>query len=163
VASGTNVSLTDVNAIQFGGASTVSGNLTVSAVGISEAVGASLAVTGTSAFNAGAGAITLANAGNDFTGAVSLSNSGANAVQITDTNAIVLGTVNTANNLTVNAVGITQNAGGITVGGTSTFNAGAGGSRHDRDDFTGAVTLNNSGRIVAIIDANDRAGAERRG
>jgi hypothetical protein len=45
---------------------------------------------------------------------VSASNSGANAMQLTDANAIQLGTINTGNNLTVNAVGITQNAGGLT-------------------------------------------------
>jgi len=55
VASGNNVSLRDVNAIQFGGASTVNGNLTVNAVGVTEAGGASLAVTGLSTFNAGPG------------------------------------------------------------------------------------------------------------
>ncbi len=41
-------------------------------------------------------------------------------------NAIVLGAVNTANNLTVNAVGISQDASGLSVTGTSDFNAGAG-------------------------------------
>jgi hypothetical protein len=44
---------------------------------------------------AGANPITLTNAANNFTGAVSLNNSGANAIQVTDANAIVLGTINT--------------------------------------------------------------------
>jgi hypothetical protein len=103
-------------------------HLTVNAVGITQNAGG-ITVGGTSTFNAGAGVLTLTTATNDFTGAVSASNSGANAMQITDANAIQLGTVSTANNLTVNAVGITQDTGGITVGGTSTFNAGAGRSR----------------------------------
>jgi hypothetical protein len=75
---------------------------------------------------------------------VSLSNSGPNDVAIKDTNAIVLGTINVANNLAVTGVGITQTAGGITVGGISTFNAGAGviALTTATNDFSGAVSLN---------------------
>src|SRR6185369_6523028 len=97
------------------------GTLTVNSNGAITQNGAlaQAAGAGTATFNAGANAITLTQAGNDFTGAVSLSNTGANAVQVTDANALTLGTVSTANNLTANAVGVTQNAGGLTVGGTT--------------------------------------------
>jgi hypothetical protein len=146
--------ITDANAIQLGTVTTAN-NLTVSGVGITQS--GALTVTGTSSFNAGAGPITLTNAANNFTGAVSLSNSGANAIQVTDVNAIVLGTVSTADSLTVNAVGITQNASGITVGGNSTFNAGAGvlTLTTGTNDFTGAVSASNSGaNAMQITDAN---------
>src|SRR5205085_7548264 len=130
--------------------------LTVNAVGMTQNTGG-LTVGGTATFNGGAGVVTSATAGNDFTGAVSANNTGANAIQLTDTNAIVLGTVSTTNNLTVNAVGITQNTGGLTVGGTATFNGGAGVDRKSvaKGKFTGAVSRNNSGaNDVEVTDAN---------
>src|SRR5262249_30120416 len=162
VASGNKVSLTDVNAIQFGGASTVGGNLTLNVVGISEVAGASLAVTGTSAFNAGAGPIALANAGNDFTGAVSLNNSGANDVAVTDANAIVLGASNVGSGtLTVTATG----ANSITQTGAIVQAAGAGAASFttgngpivltQANDFTGPVSATDSGAsAISITDVN---------
>jgi len=101
------------------------GNATVTAGGAITQGGAAV-VTGTSSFTTGAFAVTLTNAANNFTGAVSLTNTGANTVQITDVNAIQLGTVNIGQNLTVNAVGITQNAGGLTVPGPRRSMAGLG-------------------------------------
>ena len=149
------VEVTDTNAIVLGTVNTAN-NLTVNAVGITQN-GGGVTVTGTSSFNGGAGVITLSTAGNDFTGAVNLTNTGANAVEVTDTNAIVLGTVNTANNLTVNAVGITQNGGGVTVTGTSSFNGGAGVITLSTagNDFTGAVGLSSTGASVSVNDIND--------
>jgi hypothetical protein len=72
---------------------------------------------------------------------VSLNNSGANAIQVTDANAIVLRHDQHRKQPDVTGVGITQNAGGITVGGTSNFVAGAGvlTLATATNDFSGAV------------------------
>ena len=152
-----NVSITDTNAIDFGASTLGSGSFTVTAVGITQS--GAITAAGTSSFNAGAGVITLANAGNNFTGAVSLNNSGVNNVAITDVNAIDFGTSTLGSgSFTVTAVGITQ-IGAITQASsasTVTFNAGAGViTLTQSNDFTGSVSLNNSGvNNVAITDAN---------
>jgi len=162
ITSANDVTLNDVNAIQFSGASSIGGVLNVTAVGISEAGGASLTVTGQSTFNAGAGPITLTAAGNNFTGAVSLTNSGANDVAITDTNAIVLGISNVGSGLfTVNAGGtitqtgpITQASGAGAASFTSTSNSVIN-LTNAGNDFTGAVSATNTGGSdISITDVN---------
>jgi hypothetical protein len=131
-------------------------NLNVTALGITQTD--NLVVTGTAMFNGGAGVVTLTTATNDFTGAVSANNTGANAIQLTDKSAIILGMVATANNLTVSGVGITQNTSGLTVTGTSAFNGGAGAIVLDNraaNDFIGAVSANNTGaNAIQVRDAN---------
>src|SRR5205823_11441468 len=103
-------------------------------------------VAGTTSASAGAAAITLTSATNDFGGAVSLSNTGANAVSITDANALTLGTLSVGGDLTATSSGplnlgtgsvggnlsatsdgfaISETAGGIAVTGTSSITAGA--------------------------------------
>ena len=127
------------------GATAVTGNLSTTSAGAVTQTGA-LTVSGTTSINAAANAITLTAAANNFTGAVNASNTGANPISITNAGGILLGTVTTADNLTVNAVGITQNAGGLTVGGASTFNGGAGPVTLTTatNDFTGAVSVSNT-------------------
>ena len=150
------VTVVDTTALELQSGLAVGGNLDVTAAGITQAAGG-ITVTGTSAFDAGAAAIDLTDAANDFTGAVSLTNSGANAVSVTDANAIVLGTSSVGTGLlTVNAVGITQ-TGAITTGGAATFNGGAAAIdlTNAGNDFAGAVSLNNSGaNAVTVTDAN---------
>ena len=117
-------------------------------------------VGGASSFSSGANPITLTNAGNDFAGAVLLNNSGANNVAIADANAITLGSLSVGSGtLTVNAVGITQSGPIIQASGAgaATFDAGAGAIAltGSGNDFTGAVSLSNSGaNDVALSDAN---------
>jgi hypothetical protein len=149
------VSVTDVNALVLG-ASTLGRNLTVVANGAITQTGA-LTVGGTSSFTAGANAITLANASNNFSGAVSFSNSGSNAVSVTDVNAIVLGASTIGGNLTVIATGDITQTGALAVGGTSSFSAGANAITltNASNNFTGAVSLNNSGNHdVSVTDTN---------
>jgi hypothetical protein len=62
-------------------------NLTVTALGIFQAAGAALVLSGTGGFSAGAFALNLSNAGNDFH-FLNLSNSGRNDVAVTDVNAL---------------------------------------------------------------------------
>jgi len=153
-----NVAITDANAIDFAASTLGSGSFTVTAVGITQS--GAITAAGTSSFDAGAGVIALTDLGNNFTGAVSLSNSGNNNVDITGLNAIDFGLSTLGSGtFTVTAVGITQ-SGVITQAssaGTVTFNAGAGviTLTNSSNDFTGAVSLNNSGaNNVAITDVN---------
>ncbi|HVZ62967.1 MAG TPA: autotransporter-associated beta strand repeat-containing protein, partial [Lacunisphaera sp.] len=168
VEAGDNVTIGDIAGLLFGdnsgtatGASTVSGNLTVHSSGGAVGQTEELAVGGTTSIDAGANAITLTNTANDFTGAVSLTNTGGNNVAITDANALDFGTTSLGSGtLTVTATGITQTGGAITQAasaGAVTFNGGAAAIdlTNSSNDFTGAVSLNNSGaNNVAITDTN---------
>ncbi|MGB9430079.1 MAG: hypothetical protein WCC11_09465, partial [Gammaproteobacteria bacterium] len=149
VTSGNNVALANSRATVLG-ASTISGTLGVTSNGAITQTGA-LTVTGISNFTAGAFAITLNNAGNNFTGAVSLTNSGANLVALTNSTALTIGTVSVGSGtLGLSGVGINEGA-----TGTITQAAGAGAvaifagagiiALGNANDFTGAVTLKNSG------------------
>ncbi|MCZ8074699.1 MAG: hypothetical protein O9341_11260, partial [Paucibacter sp.] len=161
------------------GTGTVGGNLVAASNGgaITQAAGG-LSVGGNSNLQAGAAAITLTESSNNFSGAVSLSNTGANHIQLTDTNALALGTLNVATgNLTVNSTGalnlgtgtvggnlvaasnggaITQASGGLTVGGSSNIQAGAAAITltENANSFGGAVSLNTSGSAAAAIKSS---------
>ncbi|MBU6246143.1 MAG: filamentous hemagglutinin N-terminal domain-containing protein [Xanthomonadaceae bacterium] len=138
---------------------------------ISQSAGA-LTVTGTTTVNAGSHAITLTGSGNDFGGTVNLTGS---TTQITDQNALTLGTLATgaltatstgALDLGIGTVGgallatsnggaITEGSGGVQVTGSSNLQAGTGaitladGSNH----FTGAVTA--AGQGVTLVDSGN--------
>ena len=88
------------------GATTVGGDLLITSSGAVSQTGAALAVAGTTTINAGTSAITLAGGSNDFGGTVNLAGG---ATQISDINALTLGTVNTG--------ALTVNSGNLTVGG----------------------------------------------
>ena len=142
----TNVTLVNSVATVLG-ASSVGGMLTVTSNGpISQTC--ALTVGGASSFDAGANAINLSGS-NDFVGPVSFSNTGAgNNVTINNTAALILNTSSTDGNLIVTSNGnaISQ-TGPLTVGGTSSFNAGAGAITLTDlgNDFQGQVTLANTG------------------
>ena len=148
----------DLAADSNGGAITQSGGLTVA---------------GSSAVDAGTGAITLANAGNDFGGAISLTGGDATIV---DQNALTFGALATGNliadstgalnlgagdvggSLSANSSGgaITQ-TGALSVTGTSVISAGNGDIHltNADNDFGGAVNL--AGSNVLVTDRNDLA------
>ncbi|MHB1736459.1 MAG: beta strand repeat-containing protein, partial [Acidithiobacillus sp.] len=137
------------------------GGLSVTTTGGGITQGGAFSVAGLSSFNAGSNAITLMNTGNDFTGAVSLDNSGSNAVTLDNgTNQLTLGSSSVGTGpLTVSATGgITQATGdSITQAasaGAATFNAGAGvlDLGNTGNDFTGAVSLDNSGSNAVTLD-----------
>ncbi len=163
VVSGNNVSIRDANALVLGNAngdSTVSGTLTALAAGAITQAGA-LLVTGTTSLTSGANAITLTNSSNDFTGAVSISNSGANNVSLRDTNALDLGTVSVGSGtFTVQSGGALTQSGVITQAasaGAASFTAGANAITlaNASNDFTGSVSLSNSGaNNVSLRDTN---------
>src|SRR3546814_13699563 len=83
------------------GITDVSGDLVAHSNGGAIGQGGALLVGGTTALDAGTGNVTLANAGNDFVGAVDIVGG---AIQITDANALTLGTV-TAGQLTATSTG----------------------------------------------------------
>ncbi|NMW25449.1 hypothetical protein HFP05_14115, partial [Rhodanobacter denitrificans] len=90
-----NVSIRDANGLILGNVNVGTGTLGMQAVGITQAAGATIvqsAAAGAANFNSGSGVLTLANTGNDFTGAVNLAGG---ATQVTDTNALTLGTLAT--------------------------------------------------------------------
>jgi hypothetical protein len=100
----------------------------------------------------GTGNITATNATNNF---ASVAVSSANNVSLRDANAIVLDTSNISGTLGVQTAGAITQTGAVTVGGTTTLNAGS----------TNDITLNNvannfnavaitSGRDVTLVDAN---------
>ncbi|RAN82218.1 hypothetical protein B5P43_11205, partial [Bacillus sp. SRB_336] len=179
--------ITDANALSLGtlatgaltavshggldlGSGTVTGNLTATSNNGAISQGGALGVTGTSAVNAGSAVITLTNTGNDFAGAVNLAGG---TTQITDANALSLGTVATGALTAVSHGGLdlgsgtvtgnltaTSNNGAISQGGalgvtgTSAVNAGTGSITltNTGNDFAGAVNL--TGGTTQITDAN---------
>jgi hypothetical protein len=119
VSVGGNATITDsAGGLQLGNL-TSTGTLSVSSTdgAVTQVSSTAFTAQSTSSFTATQSgqpaAITLGNAGNDFVGAVGLSGSN---VSIVDVNALTLGTVNTAGNLTLNSNGA-LNLGTSTVGG----------------------------------------------
>ncbi|WP_431108691.1 autotransporter domain-containing protein [Variovorax paradoxus] len=151
-----NVALTSSGALSLQG--TVSGGLNASTAGAITQSKA-LSVNGKSIFDSSSSPIALTNAGNDFGGTVSLSGG---STQISDSNALALGTVATGD-LTVTSKGAlslgsgvvngkltagsngsdVSQAGSITVAGNASINAGAGAITLSEagNDFQGAVSL----------------------
>ncbi len=125
----------------------VGGALAVTSNGAITQSGA-LSVVGASAFNssAGNGAITLNNAGNLFTGADTFT-SGTGAVTLVNNLATVLGASTVGGAFTVTSNGAITQTGALGVTGTSNFSAGANAITLSNagNNFTGAVTLSNSG------------------
>ena len=174
-ASGDEIQITDANALTFG-AVTTTGNLTVNSTGALDlgttSVGGNLAanshngtitqtgalsVTGTSNLNAGTGDITLTNVSNDFTGAVSATGA---AVQLTDANALTLGTVATTGDFLVASNGALD-LGLLTVGGALSANSTNGDiTQTGVLTVTGTSTLGaGTGRVTLTNAANQFGGA----
>lgn len=145
ITSGNNVTLNDLNALQFGAiTSTISGTLNVATGGDITQLGGALKVTGTTTLNPGSHSITLDNATNDFS-AVQITS--ANNATLRDTNLLDIGTSSIANTFTLTANnGITQ-SGAITVPtliAKTLRNTG------------GFITLDNTGNTVNTIDLRAR-------
>jgi len=121
VTSARDVTLADANGIELG-ASTVGGNLKVSAKGaVSD--GGAVVVKGTTTVGAGAGNdVTLDNAGNNF---ASVAVTSARNVTLVDADGIELGASRVGGELRVTAHGAITDGGALVVGGTTTLEAGA--------------------------------------
>ena len=170
VLKGGNVSLTGRDGVLLGHDVTASGALTLASTNaaIGQTAG-TLTVGGASTVNAGGGDITLTSGTNAFTGAVSLTGA---TTRITGSNALALGTLSTGA-LTATSTGdldlgkgavagalqatsggaISQDAGGLTVGGNSVLQAGGSITLADgNNDFVGSVDL--TGGATSIQDRN---------
>ena len=154
--SGSNdVSLADSNALDLGTV-VVGQNLTLTS-------GEALTDSGVLNVAGNVGITTSANNGgvsldqaSDIDGTLSITTNGSGATSVTNlTGSIELGTITTAG-LTIDARGITQ-SGVSTVSGASSFSASANAITLDQaNEFSGAVSLSNSGaNNVTIDDAND--------
>ena len=160
ITSGNNVSIRDNTAFSFGGgASGVSGNLTVDSNGaVTQAAGATITVGGTTTINTRAANsdVTL-NLANDFGGAVSVVPVAGNTrnVNLQDTNALTLGTVTATGTLTALAAGAITDAGNLTITGTTALTAGAANdiTLDNANNFGGQVRIV-SGRNVTLNDVN---------
>ncbi len=149
VVSGKNVTLNDVNALKLG-QSTISGNLVLTAAGLVTDAGA-VAVSGTTRLTAGAAHDIFLDNANNFGGAVTVV-SGRDVV-LRDTGALTLGTSTVNRNLAIAAAGTVADSGNLSVAGTTTLAAGAGGNitLDNANNFVGAVTVA-SGRDVTLRD-----------
>lgn len=169
-----NVVIVDTNTLQLDKVAVGSGNLTVTGKGgITQSNVATSAITqevaaavGDARFVTETGAIVLDNKANLITGGVSIANSGSKDVTVVNSSAIKLSQVNLGSGaLTITAQGnvtqgvtgtadaLVQAAGGGKVSITATGGGIALGNK--LNDFTGALSLNNSGSgAVEVVDAN---------
>ncbi len=171
------ITLTDQNGLTLGSSLLGSGAVNLTAVGITQASGTTLAAGGTVTLNAGAGVLTLVGAGNNnFAGTVNLTGG---TTQITDgVGGLTLGNVITGNlTATTTAAGGALNLGGGAVTGTLTANSNGGAISQSasltvtstasisagtasitltqNNDFQGTLSLSNSGgNPILITDAN---------
>ncbi len=156
-------SVTDSTALELA-ASNVGGNLAATSSGGDITDSGDIVVTGESTFTASqaGSSIILDSSGNNFGGDVDFlpADGTLNNVTVVDNSEFELQNgLDIGGNLNVTAVGaVTQEAGGITVDGTTTISAGTNAiALADADnDFVGAVSLSNAGNNnVAINDTND--------
>jgi len=127
---------------------------------LSQAASGSIFSNADTIMNANTGGINLNNSGNNFTGSVSLNNTGTESIVIRDSNSLdIAASTLGSGSFTANAIGITQSGAIIQQAnaGQTTFNAGAGviNLNNASNNFTGAVSLNNSGSgAVAVRDVD---------
>ncbi|MDA1048791.1 MAG: filamentous hemagglutinin N-terminal domain-containing protein, partial [Verrucomicrobia bacterium] len=153
-----NVIIDDANNLTLGTV-TVGGNFTVDNVGTITQSGV-VTVSGNTVLDNQDGtdaSITLTNAANAFTGTVTFTTDTGSNVSLTDTTALDLQSGLSINDLTIEAGGAITQSGALTVAGDSSFTAGANAITLTQaaNDFTGAVSLSNSGtNDVGVTDAN---------
>jgi filamentous hemagglutinin family protein len=128
----------------------VTGDMSLTSSGAITDTG-TITVSGTTTLASGAANdITFDTASNNF-GTVITTNG--NNVTLVDTNAIALGASTVSGNFGVTAGGAITDSGILAVTGTSSFTAGANAITLDSaNDFTGAVSLSNTGSNNVIID-----------
>jgi filamentous hemagglutinin family protein len=151
-----NVSLRDLNGIDFVSSSTIAGSLTVNGAGDITDSG-TLTVNGTTTLSPGAGnSVILNSAGNNFGGRVSVLN-GAN-VTLVDSSALNLGRIDITGDLSATATaGNITNTDDLTIGGNSTFTANGNGAsillESSGNNFTGTVQFVGANLgTVSVVD-----------
>ncbi|MFK7817889.1 MAG: hypothetical protein AB8G99_04180, partial [Planctomycetaceae bacterium] len=157
-----NVSVADSTALDLS-ALTLTGDLTVSAAGITDS--GTLNIAGdTSLTSTGVGNdIVLDESGSDFN---DLSVNSQDAVSIVDTDAVNLTVSSVGGNLTVEAGGSITDGGVLDVAGDSSFTAGSGNSIRLDDfthTFTGALSFAASSGNLSDVEVNDSTSVELHG
>jgi len=133
-------------------ASTVSGNLLVTASGaITD--GGNVTIVGTTSLTAGSGNNITLDGDHDFGGAVTIVSG--NTVTLNDTGAIALGTSTVSGNLIVTASGAITQTGAVAITGTTSLTAGSGNNitLSSGNNFVGTVSVV-SGNDVTLSDIN---------
>jgi len=156
---GTNVAVTDANAIILG-ASTVAGTYGVTATAGDITNSGALAITGAATFTAANGqSITVANASNNFSSTIAFSSGGTLLnVSVLDTTTIDLAALSVSGTLTVSSGGDITQSGALTVAGISSFTST--GTNNDitlssANALTGAVSLATTGTTGNATIDND--------
>src|SRR5207237_75739 len=146
IVNGNNVTLNDVNALTLG-ASTISGNLSVTASGLISDSG-NVTVAGTTTLAAGAANNIVLDNADDFGGAVCIVSG--NNVTLNDVNALTLGASTISGNLNATANGLISDSGNVTVAGATTLAAGAANNivLDNADDFGGPVTTGSGNNVT---------------
>jgi hypothetical protein len=159
VVSANNVAVNDTGGLILG-ASTISGNLTLTTVGSVTGSGAVI-VAGNTQINAGPNAITLNNAGNTFTGTVKV-NSDVSTLTLVDTTALQLDTITgvalaPTGAINISANGITQ-AVALNIGATANFDGGSGAVvlTDSNNTYGGAITVN-GGSAQLFVDSGEQS------
>ncbi|MDX1901007.1 MAG: hypothetical protein SFW66_03255 [Gammaproteobacteria bacterium] len=150
ISSGKRVSLTDINDLNLG-ASTVSDTLSVVTNGALTDSG-KLSVIGETTIHTNANNITLNTTTNDFSTISILSG---NNVTLTDTNAIILNSINAMGTLNVTSKGAITQSGSIQSLGSATFSAGSANNitlDNINNDFS-SINIT-SGNNVSLTDIN---------
>ncbi|MBK8065450.1 MAG: hypothetical protein IPK29_16450, partial [Betaproteobacteria bacterium] len=142
-------SLRDANALEFGGGATsVTGALTVTTANATVSQSSSVAATGLATFNVGTGDVTLGNTANSFANVAIAS---ARDVTLYEAGGFDLAASTVSGNLRVTSTGAITDSGNLSVAGLAAFetrlNAGA------------AITLNSAGNNYGSVSALARNGA----
>ena len=155
IVSGNNVSITDIDDIQFdGGASAVSGNLVVSAGGAITQDNA-LSIAGVTTINANGGTITLTHADNNFQSAVNIISGDTVQISNAAANTLIVGSVDTTGTLTLSAATLEINGSvsaddiNITGGNTAFTLAGDLLAKTGNIGLTNAVQIDGNTNVIS--------------
>jgi hypothetical protein len=149
-------SLTTTNtAAQNLGTGTVNGALSVSSGGGAVTESGALTVIGAATVNAGAGSITLTS-GNDFQSTVNLTGG---PTQITDVNALTLGSVSTGALTTISSGALNLGSGTVSGALSSTTNGAGAITQSGPLTVTGTSNLQAGGNAIVLNAANTLTGA----
>ena len=132
-------SLRDANALEFGGGATsVTGALTVTTANATVSQSSSVAATGLATFNVGTGDVTLGNTANNF---ASIAVTGAGNLTLTDTGGLTLSGANLSGALQVSTTGTLTVSSAVTAGSVS------------------ATAVNSTANVAAGIDTSAAGGS----
>ncbi|MEN9867660.1 MAG: hypothetical protein RL748_3250, partial [Pseudomonadota bacterium] len=164
-ASGQDVTIdTGAKLLSFGNFTVTANNLVINSNGISETVGG-VTLNAATTLNASAGVVDLSNSANVFNGVLAVNNTGSNAVLLTSSGALALGSISTADKLVIVAKGDVSQTGAFTVGGNTSVTIDSASNADvtltKSNDFTGSVTIatQSGGTVRDVLLTNSHTGA----